>query len=142
MNSNIGLLCGGLGILVFFGVGVAALILGIRNRKKGEASNLWPSVEGIITDARISATPRCRRSEKQTGAVCSPSPRGRSRRTSRPSGGASKRKRPARPRKSWTNFQSTAGSRSIMTLKNRTRQFWFLAQKVPSWESLSASSSY
>jgi hypothetical protein len=53
MNSNIGLLCGGFGILVFFGVGVAALIFGIRNREKGEASNSWPSVGGIITDARI-----------------------------------------------------------------------------------------
>ena len=53
MDSVLGIICGGLGILAFFGIGVAALILGIRNRNKAEESNNWPAVDGLITDAQI-----------------------------------------------------------------------------------------
>ena len=54
MNGSVlGILCGGLGILVLFGIGVGSIIFGIRNRKKAEASNAWPSADGMITNAWI-----------------------------------------------------------------------------------------
>jgi len=53
MNNVIGIVCGGLFILIFFAAGVAAIIFGIRNRKKAEASTTWPSVDGTITNAWI-----------------------------------------------------------------------------------------
>ena len=52
-ESLLGILCGGILILVLFGSGIAAVIFGIRNRKKGEASNSWPSANGMITAAWI-----------------------------------------------------------------------------------------
>lgn len=53
MDSMLGIICGGLAILSFLGIGVAVLIWGIRNRNKAEASNTWSSVEGVITSAQI-----------------------------------------------------------------------------------------
>ena len=54
MSTNlVGLFCVGAVIFIFFGVGVAAIILGIRNRKKAEASVNWPSAPGRITNAWI-----------------------------------------------------------------------------------------
>lgn len=54
MSANlVGLLCGGAVIFIFFGLGVIAIILGIRNRKKAEASVNWPSAPGRITKAWI-----------------------------------------------------------------------------------------
>lgn len=54
MNSGlIGILCSGLFILIFFAAGVAAVIFGIRNRKKAEESAGWPAVEGVITNAWV-----------------------------------------------------------------------------------------
>lgn len=47
------ILCGGGLVIGLFVGGVAAVILGFRARKKGEASNSWPSADGIITNAWI-----------------------------------------------------------------------------------------
>lgn len=52
-NNLVGLLCGsGLAIALFIG-GVVAVIFGIKNRKKAEASNAWPSAGGVITNTWI-----------------------------------------------------------------------------------------
>jgi hypothetical protein len=54
MNSNIvGLLCGSAAVVGLLIGGVVAIIFGIKARRKGEASNTWPSAQGIITNAWI-----------------------------------------------------------------------------------------
>lgn len=53
-ESIIGLICGGLGILVFFLVGAGILYSGIRNRRKGAESNNWPAAAGVITRTWVS----------------------------------------------------------------------------------------
>lgn len=53
-EQTIGLICGGLGIFAFFIAGVVSLIVGIRSRKKGAASNAWPAAEGVISRTWVS----------------------------------------------------------------------------------------
>jgi len=54
MSSNmIWIFCGGFFIFVFFVGGVAAIIFGIRNRKKGTESQNWPKVMGKISRAEV-----------------------------------------------------------------------------------------
>ncbi len=53
MENVLGIVCGGLFILIFFAAGVAAVVFGIRNRKKAEESAGWPGVQGVITNAWI-----------------------------------------------------------------------------------------
>jgi len=54
MSSNmIWIFCGGFFIFVFFVGGVAAIIFGIRNRKKGTESQNWPKVIGKISRAEV-----------------------------------------------------------------------------------------
>jgi len=53
MENIFGIICGGLFILIFFAGGVAAVIFGLRNRKKAEESTGWPAVEGVILNAWV-----------------------------------------------------------------------------------------
>lgn len=53
-NVLIGVICGGLGIFIFFIVGVVALFLGFRNRRKGTESNNWPAAGGTIIRTWVS----------------------------------------------------------------------------------------
>ena len=53
MNNLGGIFCGGLFILIFFAGGIAAVIFGIRNRKKAEESAGWPGVQGVIMNAWV-----------------------------------------------------------------------------------------
>lgn len=49
----IGYLCGGGVIILVFIGGIIATIFGIRNRRKGSASQTWPAAGGVITKAWI-----------------------------------------------------------------------------------------
>lgn len=49
----IGYICVGGVIIAFFIGGIFATIYGVRNRRKGSASQSWPSARGVITNAWI-----------------------------------------------------------------------------------------
>ncbi|MFN2146595.1 MAG: DUF3592 domain-containing protein [Anaerolineales bacterium] len=54
MDTNlITLLCGGVLVIGLFIGGVVSIITGIKNQRKGRASNSWPSAGGVITNAWI-----------------------------------------------------------------------------------------
>ena len=40
-------------VLILLGIGIFSVVSGIRNRKKGEASLSWPTVDGVITNTWI-----------------------------------------------------------------------------------------
>ncbi len=48
-----GLLCGGILALAALGVGIALIVLGVRTRKKTQASQSWSSTVGEITRAEV-----------------------------------------------------------------------------------------
>ncbi|MBN2043700.1 MAG: DUF3592 domain-containing protein [Anaerolineales bacterium] len=49
MTNLTGLICGGGLVLALFIGGGVVIFFGIKNRKKAEASNAWPSAGGMIT---------------------------------------------------------------------------------------------
>ncbi|MGD2026376.1 MAG: DUF3592 domain-containing protein [Anaerolineales bacterium] len=53
MANVFGVICVGFVLLGLFIGGIALIIFGIRNRRKGEASQNWPSVSGLITNISI-----------------------------------------------------------------------------------------
>ena len=54
MAPLIGVLCGGLFVLLFAGIGVFLIYHSIRSRRKAESSQGWPSTSGQVSEARVS----------------------------------------------------------------------------------------
>lgn len=54
LGPMIGLLCGGLFVLVFAGIGAFLIYQSVRGRQKADASQSWPSTSGQITEAHVS----------------------------------------------------------------------------------------
>lgn len=52
-NNLIALFCGSAVVIGLFIGGIAAIIAGLKARKKGRASESWPSAGGVITNAWI-----------------------------------------------------------------------------------------
>jgi hypothetical protein len=50
----IGMLCGGLFLLLFLGLGIFLIYRTQQSKKKAELSQNWPATQGQITDARVS----------------------------------------------------------------------------------------
>jgi hypothetical protein len=50
----IGLLCGGLFVLGFAGIGAFLIYQSVRSRRKADASQSWPATSGQITEAHVS----------------------------------------------------------------------------------------
>ncbi len=53
-SSIIGILCGGLFLLIFIGLGIWLVIKSIQDKKKAGESQNWPSTLGTITQSQVS----------------------------------------------------------------------------------------
>lgn len=53
MNALIIVLFGGLFVLVFIGIGAFLIYFSLRSRKKADASQSWPSINGQVTESRV-----------------------------------------------------------------------------------------
>jgi hypothetical protein len=53
LSNLIPILCGGLFVIIFIGIGAFLIYYSLRSRKKAEASQAWPSTNGQITESRV-----------------------------------------------------------------------------------------